>query len=147
VIEKKDKKSIEDFWKEYEESTGEKVFERSLGKYISGWDDFDEKKLSGIWGLLITTSGGFRFHHFPQHSWIDAFTSGFSSNEKAKEKTIFIPKEKITSVKLIKEKRWWVKLFTRCPPQLVIKFNENADNSVEGAHEKQLLFESEHQIK
>jgi len=143
MTEKKEKKSMEDFWNEYEESTGEKVLERSLGKYISGWDEFDNKKLGGIWGLIITTSGGFRFHHFPQNTWIDAFTSGFYSNEKVKEKTIFIPNELITSIKIIKETRWWVKLFTRCPPQLVIKFKEDAEN----AQEKQLLFESEHQIK
>ncbi|MCL2276831.1 MAG: hypothetical protein FWC21_02940 [Treponema sp.] len=145
MFEKKEKKSVDDFWNEYEISTGEKVIERSLGKYIKGWDEFDEKKYNDIWGLVITTSGGFRFHHFPKHSWIDAFTAGFSAKEQPKEKTIFIPNDKIFSVKLIIEKRWWVKLLTSCPPRLVIKYNE--DSGSENAGEKQLIFEIEHNIK
>jgi len=130
---------MDDFWREYEESTGEKVQKRSLGKYISGWDEFDEKKLSGIWGLIISTTGGFRFHHFPQNTWIDAFTR-FASREQQKEKTIFIPREKIVSIELIRETKWWKKLLSSCPPRLIIKYTNDTE-------EKHIIFEVEHEIK
>ena len=135
MLTKKNDKSTEEFWREYEEKTGEKVLTRSLGKYISGWDEFDQKKWNGIWGLIITTSGGFRFHNFPQNSWIDAFTQ-FTAKEPPKERTIFIPQEKIVSSELIIEKKWWKKIFTPSPPYLVIIYLDDAGN------EKKLIFEN-----
>jgi len=134
---KKDEQSPENFWREYEEKTGEKVLSRGLGKYISGWEEFDEKKRAGIWGLLITTSGGFRFHHFPQNSLIDAFTR-FAETEPPKERTIFIPKEKIVSSQFIKETRWWKKILSPSAPQLIILYTDEA------GREKRLLFEAEY---
>ena len=134
---KKQEQSPDSFWREYEEKTGEKVLSRGLGKYVCGWGEFDEKKWGGIWGLLITTSGGFRFHHFPQNSWIDAFTR-FAEKEPPRERTIFIPKEKITSSKLIKETRWWVKIFCPSVPHLVIHYTDEA------GREGRLLFEAEY---
>jgi len=124
------------FWREYEEKTGEKVLSRGLGKYISGWQEFDEKKWGGIWGLIITTSGGFRFHHFPQNSWIDALTR-LAEKEPPKEKTIFIPNEKIASLQLTKEPRWWKRLLTPCVPQLVIRYADEAGSVA------RLVFEAE----
>ena len=134
---KKKEQSHDDFWREYEEKTGEKVLSRGLGKYISGWQEFDEKKWGGIWGLLITTSGGFRFHHFPQNSWIDAFTR-FAEKTPPKERTIFIPNEKIASSRLIKETKWWKRIFSPLPPRLIIRYTDEAGS------EKQLLFEAEY---
>jgi hypothetical protein len=134
---RKPEQSPDSFWLEFEERTGEKVLARGLGKYVSGWDEFDEKNWGGIWGLLITTSGGFRFYHFPQNSWIDAFTR-FAEKEQVKEKTIFIPKEKIASSQLIKETRWWKRIFAPLPPQFVIRYIDEAGK------DKQLLFEAEY---
>ncbi|MDR0323981.1 MAG: hypothetical protein LBI12_06020 [Treponema sp.] len=137
MFEKKEQKSSDDFWREYEEKTGEEILKRGLGKYVSGWDEFDKKKLSGIWGLVITTSGGFRFHHFPQNHWLDSLTR-FGSKGPAKEKTIFIPNEKIISNEVIKEKKWWRKIFISSIPHLVIRYIDEAGN------EKQILFEAEY---
>ena len=134
---KKQEQSPDAFWREYEEKTGEKVLSRGLGKYVSGWKEFDEKKWGGIWGLLITTSGGFHFHHFPQNSWIDAFTR-FAETVPLKEKTIFIPKEKIASSQLKKETRWWKKILSPSVPQFVICYTDEA--GMEG----KLLFEAEY---
>jgi len=136
---KKDKKSPDSFWQDYEEKTGEKILSRGLGKYISGWQEFDEKKWGGLWGLLITTSGGFRFHHFPQNSWIDSLADRFVEGDPPKEKTIFIPKEKIASSQLIKETKWWKKIFSSSPPQLVIRYTDEA------GREGRLLFEAEYE--
>ena len=127
------------FWQEYEEKTGEKVLSRGLGKYISGWDEFDQNRQGGIWGLIIRTSGGFRFHHFPQKSWIDSFTS-FVKTEEAKEKTIFIPNEKIVLSKVIKEPKWWKRLFNSSPPLFVIRYSDDAKT---GKEERSLVFEAE----
>ncbi|MCL2215143.1 MAG: hypothetical protein FWC06_08050 [Treponema sp.] len=136
---KKEEKSADTFWREYEEKTGEKVIKRGLGKYISGWDEFDEKKWGGIWGLIIETSGGWRFHHFPQNSWIDLLTR-FADSGQPKEKTIFLPQEKITSAQIIKETKRWKKLFTNTAPLLSIKYTDEAGN------EKRLLFEVQREI-
>lgn len=134
---KKEEKSPDAFWREYEEKTGEKVLARGLGKYVSGWDEFDEKKWGGLWGLIITTSGGFRFHHFPQQTWIDSFTN-FVRKDPLKEKTIFIPQENIILSDYIAEKKWWKKLLNPLPPKLIIRYKDEAEQ------EKRLLFEAEY---
>ena len=134
---KKQEKAPDEFWREYEEQTGEKVLERRLGKYICGWDKFDEKKWGGIWGLLITTSGGFRFHHFPQNSWIDNLTN-FAWKNPPKEKTLFISQEKIKKLEVIKETKWWKKVFNSSPPMLVIRYLD------ESGSEKRLVFEADY---
>jgi len=134
---KKEEKSPDVFWQEYEEKTGEKVLARGLGKYVSGWDEFDSKKWGGLWGLIITTSGGFRFHHFPQHSWVDLFGT-FAKNEPPKEKTIFIPQENVLLTDYKIEDKWWKRLLSFSPPRLVVKYKN------EEGQEKQLLFEAEY---
>jgi hypothetical protein len=128
-------KPVDIFWQEYEEKTGEKVLSRGLGKYISGWDEFDEKNLGGIWGLIINTSGGMRFHHFPQHTWIDSLAARFTESDKVKEVSLYVSNEKIISVNQIKETKWWKKIFSPLPPNLVIMYS---DNEIE----KTLLFET-----
>jgi len=137
---KKDEKSPDEFWREYEEKTGEKVLARGLGKYVSGWDEFDKNRWSGLWGLVINTSGGFRFHHFPQNSFFDALIH-LAANEKEpqKEKTIFLPREKIISQALIKEEKWYKRLFIRSTPRLVINYIDES-----GKTEKKLVFEAEY---
>jgi len=137
MFNKKSEKSPDIFWQEFEEKTSEKVISRGLGKYVSGWDEFDEKNWGGLWGLIITTSGGFRFHHFPKNTIFDSFTA-FIKTEPVKEKTIFIPKDKIISIINAKEKKWLKKLFTSLPPRLVIcYYNEKEE-------EKKLIFETEY---
>jgi hypothetical protein len=135
MFKKKEEQSSADFWEEYEKNTGEKVLARGLGKYISGWDEFTEKNWKGLWGLLITTSCGFRFLHFPQNSWMDAL---IPRKEPPKEKSFFLPKEKIMSTEFIVEKNWLKKIFTPSPPYLVIKYT--GDNGTE----KKLVFEAEY---
>jgi len=125
---KRNQKTPEDFWREYEEQTGEKVLARGLGRYVSGWEEFDSKEWTSIWGLIIATSGGFRFHHFPQTSWLNAL-SNLGNNDAPKEKTFFIPKEKIISAKLIEETTWWRKIFRSFPPQLLIDYRDGAENT------------------
>jgi len=125
------------FWQEFEEKTSEKVITRGLGKYISGWKLFDEKNWTGLWGLMITSSGGFHFHHFPQNTIFDAFTS-FIKTEPVKEKTIFIPQDKIIKSETLKEKKLWSRLFSSLPPRLVIYYND------EEGEEKKMIFETEY---
>lgn len=134
MIFRKNETNPDDFWREYEEKTGEKIFARSLGQYISGWEEFDRTGWTAIWGLIISTSGGFRFHHFPQQNWFELFAR---SSETPKEKTIFLPGEKIISADLIKETTWWKNILKHHPPRLVIRYRNEAEN------EQQLLFETE----
>ena len=131
---RKTERSPDVFWQEYEEKIGEKVLARSLGKYISGWEEFESKGWTSIWGLIIATSGGFRFHHFPQQSWLDALTS-FTNREAPKEKTIFIQKERIISARLSSESKWWKKLLSPASPHLTVNYRDETEN------ERQLLLE------
>ena len=129
----KPKITPDDFWQEFEEKTGEKVLARCLGKYLSGWEEFDLKGLSNLWGLIIATSGGFRFHHFPQQSWFDFLSR--QGGAAPKEKTFFIPKEKIISSRQTRETRWWKKLLSSPPSHLFITYLDEEGN------EKQLITE------
>ena len=128
-------KSPEDFWREYEGNTGETIIVRSLGQYVSGWDEFNST--DPLWGLIIATSGGFRFHHFPQSNWLTALAR-FGSDETPKEKTIFIPSEKIISAMLYKETKWYKKIFSPGVPRLIIRYRDLAGN------EKELLLLAEY---
>ena len=126
----------DDFWREYEEKTGEKVIARGMGQYVSGWDEFGGCGKDPLWGLIIATSGGFRFHHFPQTSWLIALIG--SGGEAQKEKTIFIPREKIITASLSKETKWYMKLVSQSAPRLLIRY------LTETGTEKDLLFYTEY---
>jgi len=132
---KKKEKSSEEFWKEYEEESGEKILLHSLGRYISGWEEFDQRSWNNIWGLIIAGSKSFRFHHFSQQSWFDVFSTGGSRGSK--EKTFSIPHEKISSVKLIQETKWWVKFFRSSSPRILINYLDESGN------ERQLILEAD----
>ncbi len=111
------------FWKEYEEAHGEKVLAFNLGLYLKGCADIEYS----LWGLLIATDGGFRFHHFPQESWISALsrvTSG-GGGKGPKEVTLFIPAEKIISVECRIERNWLKKIFTASHPLFVLRYYSN----------------------
>lgn len=103
---------------------------------MSGWEEFDSRGWTNIWGLIIACAGGFRFHHFPQRSWLDALTN-LSGHEAPKEKTFFVPKEKIFSSRLIEETGWLKKLLKSSPPVLVIQFRDESEN------ERQLMLQVE----
>jgi hypothetical protein len=139
---RKKQQNPDDFWQEYEEKTGEKVIARSLGQYVSGWEEFapppDRPPGNPLWGLLIATSGGFRFHHFPQVSWITALTN-LGSRDTPKEKTIFIPGDNIISAVLHKETKWYRKIFASATPRLVIRYRD------ESGTERDLLLNADHQ--
>jgi len=133
---KKPQKSVDDFWREYEDQTGEKVLARTLGQYISGWEEFDAASLSPLWGLVIVTSGGFRFHHFPQQNWVHALIRSLPTD---KEKTFFVPGERIVSAFIHKETNWWKKLTGPNLPLLKIKYRHEEDGTA--LMEKELVLQ------
>ncbi|MDR1420204.1 MAG: hypothetical protein LBI86_07515 [Treponema sp.] len=125
----------EAFWRKYAERYGEKVLAYRLGKYVSGWDEFEAAGISGLWGLVIATSGGFRFHHFPQENWLQAAARSVSGGEPPQERTIFIPADSIFSAGIIAEKKLWKRILAPKTPLLVIHYrsgdNEERDLSLE----------------
>ncbi|MDR2740399.1 MAG: hypothetical protein LBB68_11295 [Treponema sp.] len=112
----------DDFWKQYETGLGEKVLSYTLGQYLSGWPEY----ASPLWGLLIATSGGFRFHHFPHESWIVAISRLSSGGAAPKEKTIFIPRDRIRQAELRIEKSVLKKIFLASSPRFVLRYVDNA---------------------
>jgi len=131
----KKSKSPEEFWLEYEEKTGEKVLARCLGQYVSGWAEFDDPPGKPIWGLIIATSGGFRFHHFPQGNWLFSIVRLGSDDDAPKEKTIFIPRDKIVSAVLHRETKWYRKIFSPGIPVLQLRYLDEA-----GTEKEMLLY-------
>ncbi|MDR2403541.1 MAG: hypothetical protein LBD78_05880 [Spirochaetaceae bacterium] len=129
------------FWREYEERSGEKVLAYSLGRYISGWDAYEEP----LWGLVIATEGGFRFHHFPHEGWLQALSRLGAGGEAPKEKTIFISRDRILSVELRTETSWLKKLLLPRPPVLIVRYRKPA----EGEHgpEAELTVETEYKTE
>jgi len=131
------KQSPEDFWREYEEKTGERVLARGLGQYVCGWREFDRYRGKPIWGLVMATTGGFRFHHFPQAGgFLGALTS---TGNAPQEKTIFVPGDRIASAVFHRETKWYKKLFATDSPFLRISYLDESDD------EKELRFSSIHQ--
>jgi hypothetical protein len=135
---KKPDKNADDFWREYEEQTGEKVLAKALGQYISGWKEFDDAGTTPLWGLAIATSGGFRFHHFPQQNWLDALIRPPATSGTPREKTLFIPAGSIVSAVLQSETRWWKKLLAPNLPQLKIRYR------IEEWPERELIIQTEY---
>jgi len=131
-------KHADDFWQEFEASTGERVLARGIGQYVSGWQQFDESGEKSLWGLVIATSGGFRFHHFPKTGGLlGAFGTG---GKTPKEKTLFIPASKIVSAVFHTETRWYKKLLSSDSPVLLIRYFDEKSGS-----EKELRLSSVHQ--
>jgi hypothetical protein len=108
----------EQFWREYGARYGETVHAYGLGRYISGWAEFQDT----LWGLLIATSGGFRFHHFPHEGWIQALSRISFGGDAPKERTLFIPQERILGVELRIEKSWWKRFLNPSLPRVLIQY-------------------------
>jgi len=136
MLKRKENKSADDFWREYEEKIGEKVLARGLGRYSSGWEEFDSNKWNNIWGLIIICSGGFRFHHFPQKNWLESLMNRGDSGE-SKEKILILPKGKIIKAEFHEESRWWKKIFISRPPELIIHYSDDNEN------EKKMFLETD----
>jgi hypothetical protein len=118
---KKDK-GPEEFWREYEEKTGEKVLAFSLGRYLSGWEEEPEE----MWGLLIATDAGFRFHHFAHEGWLDAMMRATKGGEPPKEKTLFIPRARILGAEARKETSLLKRLLSPNFPRFILRYTDES---------------------
>jgi hypothetical protein len=110
-----------DFWEKYEATLGEKVLSYALGQYLSGWAEYDPP----LWGLLIATDAGFRFHHFPHEGWIQVLSRVSTGGEAPTEKTIFIPRSRIIQAELRREKSLLKRIFFASQPRFSIRYRDN----------------------
>jgi hypothetical protein len=131
----------QEFWQEYGARYGETVQAYGLGRYISGWAEFQDT----LWGLLIATSGGFRFHHFPHEGWIQALSRISFGGEAPKEKALFIPHGRILGAELRTEKSWWKRFLNPSLPRVVIQYSgaEEDGSGGEGRAGGVLVMESD----
>jgi hypothetical protein len=97
----------------------------SLGQYLSGWAEYDPP----LWGLLIATDRGFRFHHFPHEGWLQALSRLSSGGKAPAEKTIFISRERIIHAELRRERSPLKRILFASRPRLVIRYRD--DNGAE----------------
>jgi hypothetical protein len=109
---------VERFWRKYGARYGETIHAYGLGRYISGWAEFQDT----LWGLLIATSGGCRFYHFPHKGWIQVCSCISFDGDAPREKTLFIPHERILDVNLWIEKSWWKRLLIPSLPHIMIRY-------------------------
>jgi len=107
------------FWRDYEAKIGEKILRYDFGHYRSGWDEFT----SDLWGLVIISEGGFRFHHFPHESWFGSLTRGGGEVTQT-EKTLHIPKSSFVSIELKQEKSLLRRIFTPIMPQMLLNYRK-----------------------
>ncbi|MDR3160229.1 MAG: hypothetical protein LBU28_01275 [Spirochaetaceae bacterium] len=121
-MEKKNPDGPAQFWREYEERYGENVHAYVLGRYLSGWEEYE----GPLWGLLIATGGGFRFHHFPHESWLTALSRVARGDKGPEEKTIFIPRDRICSAELYREKSLLKRILLASPPLLILRYRKEA---------------------
>ena len=133
---KKQEISADDFWREFESKSGEKVLAKTMGQYLSGWEEFKGSQGTPMWGIVIATTGGFRFHHFPRHNWLDALL-GSGALQADREQTLFIPRGRIISASIKKETKWWKKLLSPSPAILIIQYRR------EDGTENKLLIQTE----
>jgi hypothetical protein len=119
--------SPEIFWKQYEAALGEKVLAYTLGQYLSGWAEYDPP----LWGLLIATDGGFRFHHFPHEGWIQVLSRVSTGGDAPTEKTIFIPRDRILQAELRREKSLLKRIFVAGQPRFILRYRDNSGAEVE----------------
>jgi hypothetical protein len=115
------------FWKQYEAALGEKVLAYSLGQYLTGWAGYGQP----LWGLLIATDGGFRFHHFPHESWIQALSRMSTGGDGPTEKTIFIPRDRILQVELRRETSLLKRIFVAGQPRFILRYRDNSGAETE----------------
>jgi hypothetical protein len=111
-----------EFWQEFETKYGEKVLSFTLGQYLSGWDGHE----SPLWGLLIATDGGFRFHHFPHEGWIQVLSRLSSGGKAPTEKTLFVPRDRIILAELRTEKSLLRRIFTSSQPKFILRYRDEA---------------------
>jgi hypothetical protein len=110
-----------EFWRDYEAKIGEKIVRYGLGRYLSGWDEFK----SDLWGLVIVTEGGFRFHHFPHEGWLGALTRvGGGGGSTPTEKTLHIPKSSFISIELKKEKSLLKRILAPMMPTILVRYRK-----------------------
>jgi hypothetical protein len=119
------------FWKQYEAALGEKVLAYTLGQYLSGWAGIDRP----LWGLLIATDGGFRFHHFPHEGWIQALSRLSTGGDAPTEKTLFIPRDRILAVELRREKSLLKRIFVASQPRFILRYRDSDGAEAEFAAE------------
>ncbi|GHV77091.1 hypothetical protein AGMMS49942_19120 [Spirochaetia bacterium] len=117
----------ETFWKNYEEALGEKVLAYALGQYLTGWAEYEMP----LWGLLIATDGGFRFHHFPHEGWIQALSRMSTGGDAPTEKTIFIPRDRLISVELRREKSLLKRIFVAGQPRFILRYRDSGGAEAE----------------
>jgi hypothetical protein len=129
IFNRKENQDPERFWQEYGARYGETILAYTLGRYISGWDEFPDN----LWGLAIATSGGFRFHHFPHEGWIQAISRSSFGGDAPKEKTVFIPHGQILGTELIIEKSWLKRFLRPSLPRLVIRYRPDGPSAAEAA--------------
>lgn len=108
----------ERFWRDYEEKVGERVLKYALGRLASGAEELE----GPLWGLVIATEGGFRFHHFPSDNWLSLVFRASKNRGTPEEKTLFVPKERIVSAAAKRKQSLLQRIFAPVPPTLELRY-------------------------
>ena len=83
----------ERFWKEFEESTGERVEARCMGQWLG-----PDAPPEGVWGLLVLTDRSFHFQGQKSANWLTNLF-GARSRSEGKPVTMVVPRESLEALK------------------------------------------------
>ncbi len=80
------KEDVQKYWEEKERAIGERIIDRNLCEYISGYRGLDEKN----WGILYYTESSFYFQIFPKKNRLASFLKHKQKEDTAKIKNFRI---------------------------------------------------------
>ena len=106
---------VEDFWKEYERSTGETVTARAMGQWLG-----PGAPKEGIWGILILTDRSFHFLGRRSENWVSGLLS-LKSRPDAEPVEFRVPREDLISLEM-PEKRGLARLLGPAFPESTLSW-------------------------
>ncbi len=118
----------EEFWREYERSTGEAVEARSMGQWLG-----PGAPREGVWGILILTDRSFHFMGRKSENWVRGLLS-FKGRSDAESVEFRMPRGDLRSLE--EPRRGWLsRILGSAFPEITLTWNP-----VEGTEPARAVF-------
>ncbi|HER23684.1 MAG TPA: hypothetical protein ENO17_01245 [Candidatus Atribacteria bacterium] len=119
-------KDIEQYWKKKEDDIGDKIIERMLAEFISGYQNFS----GPILGILFYTKSAFYFQTFPRENWFFPLLKPGESLDRNKLLNFCIPWSNVKKIDFPPRKNPFLGIFLPQEYRIFIDYqnNENRTN-------------------
>jgi len=115
---------IDEFWAEKEREIQEKIINKCMVQYLSGYRNFS----GPLWGVFFFTKQAIYLQTFPKRSWLSAFQSSETENSKKPLLNFRIPWSEITNITFPEEKSKIIRLFSRPGNLIIIDYLSHKEN-------------------